>query len=84
MSANSIRSFELSQTAFAEAPVSVKSPAIVTLFGKPIVTVSFVTVVSISFAVPENVKVSPVEYASVPVSPAKLIVELTPPICEST
>ena len=84
MSANSIRSFELSQTAFAEAPVSVKFPAIVTLFGKPIVTVSFVTVVSISFDVPANVKVPPVVYASVPVSPAKLIVELTLDNCPST
>ena len=70
MSASSILLFALLQTAFADAPVSVKSPAIVTLFGKPIVTVSSVTAVSISFVVPANVKVPPVVYASVPVSPA--------------
>ena len=71
MSLNSNLSLALVQPALALAPIRVKFAPIVTLFGNPIVTVLSVTVVSISFAVPENVKVSvPSVTLSVPVSPA--------------
>ena len=65
------------------SPVTVKFPptskllVISTLFGKPILTVLFVTLVSISLDVPSIDTVSPSAIACVvPLSASKLIVEL--------
>ncbi len=60
-------------------PLACRLPLMIGLFTRPTVTVLFVTAVSISFAVPLTVNVSPTLNVSVPVSPAisKLVEMLT-------